>query len=55
MFQFEQGQLSMGEVVAWFTALVASGYIWKLPPNYIDSAIELIENGYVGNPDREVN
>lgn len=55
MFKFEEGRLSMGEVVTWFTMLIETGYIWNMPDTYIDSAAELINNGYIGSPDREVN
>lgn len=55
MMQFEEGRLPMAQVVVWFTMLIETGYIWKLPPQYMDSAVELIENGFIGSPDREVN
>lgn len=52
---FEAKQLSTNESNVWFSELVKSGYIWKLPTYYVEHAAKLLDHGIIGNPQRELD
>lgn len=52
VFAFEANQLSAQEVQQWFILLVSSGYIWKLPTQYLNQAANMMEHGYLETKQR---
>ena len=55
LFAFEENKLGSEEIQHWFSLLVESGYIWKLPTTYVLHAAKLLDNGYVGDKHRELD
>ena len=55
VFAFEGKQLTTDESNIWFSELVNSGYIWKLPTYYVEHAAKLLDHGIIGNPQRELD
>jgi hypothetical protein len=47
MSKYESGQMSDREVVDLFAELIKSGAVWKLQGDYGQTAIELIEAGFI--------
>ncbi len=45
--KLECGEMSDQEVVELFAELIKSGEVWKLPGDYGQTAIELIEAGFI--------
>lgn len=55
VFPYEDRALSAEEASAWLWACVETGYIWKLPTNYVLHAAKMIEGGVIGDPKRELD
>lgn len=55
LFAFEANGLSSEEIGHWFSLLVSTGYIWKLPTTYVEHAANLLDHGYIGNKHREMD
>lgn len=55
LFAFEDQKLGTAEIQQWFALLVKTGYIWKLPTDYVLHAASMIDHGYVGSPKREMD
>lgn len=55
LLAFEADQLNQEQIVRWFTLMVQTGYIWKMPTYYLINASRLIEGGAIGDKYREVN
>lgn len=48
-WRFEAGEMTQKEIADWYTDLINTGYIWKLPNNHLQNAITLLENGVIGS------
>ena len=55
ILNFEAGRLSDEQVIALFSGLVDTGAIWNLPPQYQETAAELINRGLLKNKQERLN
>lgn len=49
IMDYEDGQMSFGEVISFFSELIKSGLAWKLQGSYGRTAHSMITNGYLTN------
>lgn len=47
IMDYEDGQMSLSEIISFFSELVKSGLVWQLQGSYGRTANALIDNGYL--------